>query len=159
MKERENSRLAAVCRAIASLASAGLQTIHHSQEHKTSTELPGTLIKSAAYFEKTVKSVIALSSFCLILEKDIKHAVCPIKCLELDGAGVARWFRDLIRMPSGCLALEVFQADPPGRRPWGPRWRDYISHLAWEPPQGAGEGERVVWNTLLSLLLLLPDPG
>lgn len=76
--------------------------------------------------------------------------------------GVVRWFRDLIRMPSGCLILEVFQAGPPGRRPWGPprtRWRDYISHLAWEPPQEAGEGERVVWNTLLSLLLLLPDPG
>jgi len=46
-----------------------------------------------------------------------------------------RWLGHLIRMPPGCLPLEVFWARPTGRRPWGkPRihWRDYISHLAWE---------------------------
>jgi len=46
-----------------------------------------------------------------------------------------RWFGHLIRMPPGCLPLEVFRACPTGRRPRGrprTRWRDYISHLAWE---------------------------
>ena len=46
-----------------------------------------------------------------------------------------RWFGHLGRMPPGCLPLEVFQACPTGRIPWGrprTRWRDYISFLAWE---------------------------
>lgn len=42
-----------------------------------------------------------------------------------------RWFRQLIRMPPGCLPSEVFWAHLPGRRP-GPHWTDYVSHLAWE---------------------------
>ncbi|TWW74459.1 R2 Retrovirus-related Pol polyprotein from type I retrotransposable element [Takifugu flavidus] len=56
------------------------------------------------------------------------------------------WLRHLARMPSGCLPLEVFQTCPTGRRPHGwpkTRWRDYISHLAWErlgvPPEGIME--------------------
>lgn len=32
---------------------------------------------------------------------------------------VLRWFENLIRMPNGCLPLEVFQARPTERRPWG----------------------------------------
>jgi len=46
-----------------------------------------------------------------------------------------RWSGHLIRMPPGRLPLEVFRACPTGRRPRGrprTRWRDYISHLAWE---------------------------
>jgi len=46
-----------------------------------------------------------------------------------------RWFGHLIRMPPGRLPLEVFRTDLTGRRPRGrpgTRWRDYISHLAWE---------------------------
>lgn len=45
------------------------------------------------------------------------------------------------------------------------RRRDYISHLAWGClgiPQEEQEGvvwERDIWNTLLSLLPLQPDPG
>jgi len=36
-------------------------------------------------------------------------------------------------MPPGRLPLEVFRAHSTGRRPRGrTRWRDYISHLAWE---------------------------
>ena len=46
-----------------------------------------------------------------------------------------RWFGHLIRMPPGCLLVEVFEASPTGRRPRGrprTRWRDYISLLTWE---------------------------
>ncbi len=46
-----------------------------------------------------------------------------------------RWFRHLVRMPPSRFPMEVFQACPAGRRPWGrprSRWRDYISALAWE---------------------------
>uniref|UniRef100_A0A8C5B2H5 Dickkopf-related protein 1/2/4 C-terminal subdomain 1 domain-containing protein n=1 Tax=Gadus morhua TaxID=8049 RepID=A0A8C5B2H5_GADMO len=46
-----------------------------------------------------------------------------------------RWFGHLVRMPTGRLPWEVFQARPVGRRPRGrprTRWRDYISTLAWE---------------------------
>ncbi|XP_018538853.1 uncharacterized protein LOC108887791 [Lates calcarifer] len=72
-----------------------------------------------------------------------------------------RWFRHLVRMPPRRLPLEIFQAHPTGKRPWGrPRtsWRDYVSLLAWERfrnPQEELEnvaGERDVWNALLSLL-------
>jgi len=38
-------------------------------------------------------------------------------------------------MPPGHLPLEIFQAHPTGRRPWGrprTRSRDLISLLAWE---------------------------
>jgi len=40
--------------------------------------------------------------------------------------------------PPGRLPLEVFQARPTGRRPCVKpriRWRDYISQLAWDPPE------------------------
>ena len=54
-----------------------------------------------------------------------------------------RWLGDLIRMPPGCLPLEVFWARPTRRRPWDrPRicWRDYISHCGLgtplDPPAG-----------------------
>ena len=46
-----------------------------------------------------------------------------------------RWFGHLVRMPPGCLPLEVFQARQTWRRPQGRpriRWRDYISLLTWE---------------------------
>ncbi|KAF7648904.1 hypothetical protein LDENG_00150410, partial [Lucifuga dentata] len=46
-----------------------------------------------------------------------------------------RWFRHLVRMPSGHLPRDVFQACPTGKRPQGrsrTRWRDYISRLTWE---------------------------
>ncbi|TWW77410.1 Cytoplasmic dynein 2 heavy chain 1 [Takifugu flavidus] len=64
------------------------------------------------------------------------------------------WLGHLARMPSGRLPLEVFQTCPTGRRPRGrprTRWRDYISHLAWErlgvPPEELMKvaGERAVW--------------
>jgi len=76
--------------------------------------------------------------------------------------------RNVIRMPPGRLALEVFQARPTGRRPQGrPRtlWRDYISRLACERlgiPQNELEsvaGEREVWVILLGQLPPKPDPG
>ena len=53
-------------------------------------------------------------------------------CLE---RSQLRWFGHLVRMPTGRLPWEVFQARPVGRRPRGrprTRWRDYISTLAWE---------------------------
>lgn len=46
-----------------------------------------------------------------------------------------RWLRHFIRMPPGCLSLEIFWPCPPGSTVWGkPRtcWRDFISNLAWE---------------------------
>ena len=46
-----------------------------------------------------------------------------------------RWFRNLIRMPSGRRPGEVFRARPTGRRPPErpmTRWRDYVSWLAWK---------------------------
>ncbi len=55
-----------------------------------------------------------------------------------------RWFRNLVRMPPGCLPMKAFQACPAGRRPWGrpmSGWRAYISALAWEhrdPAVGVG---------------------
>jgi len=70
-----------------------------------------------------------------------------------------RWFGHLIRMPPGCLPLEVSRARLTGRRPRGrprTRWRDYISHLAWEHlgvPQEELEsvaGERDVWGLCLA---------
>ncbi len=76
-----------------------------------------------------------------------------------------RWFGHLIRMPPGHLPLEEC---PTGRRPRGrpeTRWRDYISHLAWEPlgiPQEELENtarENDVWITLLTLLPPRPSPG
>ena len=79
-----------------------------------------------------------------------------------------RWFGHPIKMPLGHLLLAVFLAWPPGKRPKGKprsRWRDYISHLAWERlgiPQEQLEsvaGDRDVWITLLSLPPSQPDPG
>uniref|UniRef100_A0A3B5B951 Carbonyl reductase [NADPH] 1-like n=1 Tax=Stegastes partitus TaxID=144197 RepID=A0A3B5B951_9TELE len=79
-----------------------------------------------------------------------------------------RWYGRLIWMPPERLPLEVFQTHPPGRRPWGrprTRRRDYISRLAWERlgiSQAELEsvvGRREVWNDLLCLLPLSPDPG
>jgi len=69
-----------------------------------------------------------------------------------------RWFRHLIRMPTGHFP---FRARLTGRRPWGrprPHWRDYTSHLAWERlriPQEELEsvaGEKEAWGVLLSWL-------
>ena len=60
-------------------------------------------------------------------------------------------------MPSGHLPLEVHQPRPTGRRSQGrprTRWRDYISHLAWERLVVSQEGlegvagERDVWDSL-----------
>ena len=79
-----------------------------------------------------------------------------------------RWFGHLVRMPTGRLPWEVFQARPVGRRPRGrprTRWRDYISTLAWErlgiPPSELVNvaREREVWGPLLELLPPRPDPG
>ena len=79
-----------------------------------------------------------------------------------------RWFGYLVRMPTGCLPWEVFQARPVGRRPRGrprTRWRDYISTLAWErlgiPPSELVNvaREREVWGPLHELLPPRPDPG
>ena len=80
-----------------------------------------------------------------------------------------RWFGYLVRIPTGRIPWEVFQARPVGRG--GPRgrprtrWRDYISALAGEwlgiPPSEmvnvAREGE--VWGPLLEQLPPRPDPG
>lgn len=44
------------------------------------------------------------------------------------------WFGPLIRMPPGCLPLEVSQAGLTGRRSQGrtrSHWRDHLSHLAF----------------------------
>ena len=74
----------------------------------------------------------------------------------------------LIRMPTGRLPREVFQARPMG---WGPRgrprtrWRDNIATLAWEHlgiPLSELVNvvrEREVWGPLLELLPPQPDPG
>ncbi|KAK0143304.1 hypothetical protein N1851_018556 [Merluccius polli] len=73
-------------------------------------------------------------------------------CLE---RSQLRWFGHLVRMPTGRLPWEVFQARPVGRRPRGrprTRWRDYISTLAWErlgiPPSELVNvaREREVWG-------------
>ncbi|TWW73182.1 hypothetical protein D4764_15G0005760 [Takifugu flavidus] len=72
----------------------------------------------------------------------------------------------LARMPSRRLPLEVFRTCPTGRRPRGrPRtkWRDYISHLAWErlgvPPEELMEvAGRGCLGTLLKLLPCNADP-
>lgn len=86
-------------------------------------------------------------------------------CLE---RSQLRWFGHLVRMPTGRLPWEVFQARPVGRRPRGrprTRWRDYISTLAWErlgiPPSELVNvaREREVWGPLLELLPPRPDPG
>ena len=70
--------------------------------------------------------------------------------------GQLRSFEHLIWMPPGRLPLEVYRSA--GRRPRATprtRWRDYISHLAWEHlgvPQEELEsvaGERDVWDSLL----------
>lgn len=45
-----------------------------------------------------------------------------------------RWFGHLIRIPAGCLPLEVFQVHPTGRGPWvrtRTRWRDYTAYPIW----------------------------
>ena len=74
-----------------------------------------------------------------------------------------RWFRHLLRMPSGHLPGEEFLACPTGRKPRGRprvRRRDYPSHLAWERlgiPLEAVAGVREVWASLLSLLPLYPN--
>lgn len=77
------------------------------------------------------------------------------------------WFWHLIRTPPGRLPLEVFQARPTGKRPQGrprTRRRDWISHLAWESPGIPQKNlesvvrKRDIWNTLLSLLSLRPNP-
>ncbi|TWW64140.1 hypothetical protein D4764_03G0011480 [Takifugu flavidus] len=76
------------------------------------------------------------------------------------------WLGHLARMPSGRLPSEVFRTCPTGRRPRGrprTRWRDYISHLAWEWLGVRLEelmevaGEMAVWASLLELLP--PRPG
>ncbi len=70
-------------------------------------------------------------------------------------------------MLPGHLPREVFQAHPAGKRPQGgprPRWRDYISALAWEclrfPQLELVDvaREREVWGPLLKLLPSWPDP-
>ena len=56
-----------------------------------------------------------------------------------------RWFGHLVRMPTGRLPLEVFQARPVGRRPRGrptTRWRDYSQH--W--PGNASGSPRQSWS-------------
>ncbi|TWW71236.1 hypothetical protein D4764_17G0007190 [Takifugu flavidus] len=71
-----------------------------------------------------------------------------------------RWLGHLVRMPPGRLPGEVFRACPSSRRPPGrprTRWRDYVSRLAWELEEVAGERE--VWASLLRLLPPRPDPG
>ncbi len=79
-----------------------------------------------------------------------------------------RWFGHLVRMPPGCLPVEVFQAHPAGKRPLGRprfRWRDYISVLAWKclgiPQSELADvaRKREVWGPLLKLLPLRADPG
>ena len=42
-----------------------------------------------------------------------------------------RWFRHLLRMPSGHLPRQLFQAHPAGRRPPG-------RGIPWDPPVRAG---------------------
>ena len=78
-----------------------------------------------------------------------------------------RWFRHLTRMPPGLLLLEVFQPRVTGRRPRGrprPSWSLegwYFSSGPRTPPQEKLEsvaGETDIWNTLLSLLTLWPNP-
>lgn len=52
-----------------------------------------------------------------------------------DESSHLRWFGFLMRKPPGDLPMEVLQARPTGRRPWGgprTRRRGYISRLAWE---------------------------
>ncbi|CAB1457291.1 unnamed protein product [Pleuronectes platessa] len=85
-------------------------------------------------------------------------------------------FGHLVRMPTGRLPWEVFQARPVGRRPRGrprTRWRDYISTLAWErlgiPPselvnvarerEGAWLAERSCASLLGSSSSNLPGPS
>jgi len=88
-------------------------------------------------------------------ELRVELLLLPVKRSQL------RWFGHLIRMPPGRLPLEVFRARPNGRRPWGrhrTRWRDYISHLAWECLRIPREelesvaGEKEAWGALLSQL-------
>ena len=68
-----------------------------------------------------------------------------------------RWLEHLIRIFPSHLLLEVYQAQPTGERPWGcprTRWRDYISKLSLELENVAVD--RVIWDSLLSRLLLQP---
>ncbi len=79
-----------------------------------------------------------------------------------------RWFRHLVRMSPCRLAMEVFQANPAGKRlrcvPRS-RWGDYIPALAWERlriPQSESADvvkEREVWSFLLNLLPPRLDHG
>ncbi len=61
------------------------------------------------------------------------------------------WFRPLVRMPPGLLLMEVFQAHPARRRPQG---------LPGIPQSELADvvREREVWDPLLKLLPLRPDP-
>ncbi|KAL6485592.1 hypothetical protein MHYP_G00049840 [Metynnis hypsauchen] len=69
-------------------------------------------------------------------------------------------------MPPGRLPVGAYQARPTETRPRGcprTRWRDYISKLAWERLGVPGNelkevaGDRVIWDSLLSQLLLRPN--
>lgn len=55
-----------------------------------------------------------------------------VSCLSF---GLSRFFEYLVKMPPGCLPLEICLACPTGRRNQGrPRtqWMIYISCLDWE---------------------------
>lgn len=74
-----------------------------------------------------------------------------------------RWFGKGIRMPPGCLPLEVFWARPTGRTPRGrprTRWRDYTSVLGMpQDLRGLTEKRCCGEERLDHLSLLPPRPG
>lgn len=75
-----------------------------------------------------------------------------------------RWFGHLVRLPSGCLLVEVFGLVHLGRpgqtqdKTEGPSLSSYTGTPRCSPRRASGSsGERIIWVSLLSLLPRDPD--